>query len=215
MKQEDFERLKAVCEKEGFELQDYREGNLVYVKKKDIWEGVEFAEWLDGKICRCEKSTSERFMFLPGFANVAKHDLKPSTESAYVDQLKKEAFERLGEIKAGFTFMDDDSGGFIRTCNKGMDNWHYSKDKDALFALGARIYQSGKWATRVKERIEVFPTRESLVGAIDTAFEKDRDGFSKFLANQLEKYLNGEIHESVSVEELEKIRKKFSKKFIA
>ena len=204
MKKEDFERLKAVCEKEGFELQDYREGNLVYVKKKDIWDGVEFAEcvlnsesYTVGKIYKINPS------FLPSIMTYqddfgrengnGKIYFNPSTESAYIDQLKKEAFERFGEIKEGDRFDRTwackywPNPAIIDGTKRGFS---YQKDYDQLSFNGSVIYESGKWATKLKLRIEVLPTRESLVGAIDTAFEKDRDGFSKFLANQLEAYLN-------------------------
>jgi hypothetical protein len=57
---------------------------------KDIWEGVEFVESnVSGKIYIKQDVNFEMLRLF-----------KPSTESAYVDQLKKEAFKRYGEIGA-------------------------------------------------------------------------------------------------------------------
>jgi hypothetical protein len=96
MKQEDFERLKTVCEKEGFEIAKLLSpGNVemdvfAIANKKDIWEGVEFVESnFSGKIYIKQDVNFEMLRLF-----------KPSTESAYVDQLKKEAFKRYGEIGA-------------------------------------------------------------------------------------------------------------------
>ena len=143
MKSEDFERLKAVCEKEGFEILNLtHDDNKKYVlvkKAKDEWEGVEFVTCL-GSIYRIE--------------NVPKNKLflyKPSTQQAYVDQLKAKAFELYGEIKEGDMFTDWDGNKFCID----ILGFQYRKKHDALSFGGWLIYSEGKWATRVPEKVKV------------------------------------------------------------
>ena len=220
MKQTDFERLKAVCEKEGFELKQtvFSIGafcnpnqELFQIKKKDIWEGVEFAE--------CEVDSSEKNVkkgkiypckIVDGCLEITGDyfhtDLygtkffKPSTEQAYIEQLKKEAFERFGEIKEGDRFdrtSIDEKWGSDTVMEKfpfGTFHWKYDKSGDCLFIGRYGIYKEGKWATRVKERVEVNPKNtKEVVKAFKECLEKDKDQFVKFLASQVEKYLNNEI----------------------
>lgn len=106
MKKEDFERLKTVCQKEGFELRnpDYMDIDKFFViaKKKDIWEGVEFVQsisptsscttqWKTYKV----KQITERSVWIEindhgsTTTSFLKEKCKPSTESAYVDQFNK------------------------------------------------------------------------------------------------------------------------------
>jgi len=150
MKTEDFDKIKDLFNKSGFKIVNLSNNlngiGYFAVSEMDIWEGVEFAEstW-SGRIYRIE-SISNFKEENAGF--------KPSTEQAYVDQLKTKAFKFYGEIKVGSTFMDE--GGFVRSCNKYLNNWDYSKDKDILFAFGVRIYEKGKWANKLPpKRAEV------------------------------------------------------------
>lgn len=159
MKQTDFDRLKAVCEKEGFEIlnltHDDNEKYVLVKKQKDIWEGVEFyrSKWSKSiyNINRIDLKLREGIKLM---------DWEPSTESAYIEQLKAECFKRFGEIKEGDRFdrsligYGKDSINFMpnRGYEKGFD---YSKESDTLYFDNLLIYESGKWATRVKERVKV------------------------------------------------------------
>lgn len=125
---------------------------------------------------------------------------KPSTESAYIEQLKREAFERYGEIKDGdkFQFYGKGFHSIKLSDNPDLD---YFKEFDELSLWGFPLYKQGKWAKKQDKRVEV---------AFDYS-AKDLDGYSyKFtienfkslnhkdigehLASQLEKYLNNEIN---------------------
>ena len=191
MKTEDFERLKAVCEKEGFEIDGVMNNEGVYfIKKKDIWDGVEFVlDTFNGNILRVDslKLKPSPMVF------------KPSTESAYVDQLKKECLERLnGYTKTGL-YITGISGGAIST----REEFVYRKDTDTLYWFGCPVYQSGKWATRVNERIEVkFDGGNLQSRAFFFMYGKDAEHkmvdlgcfkVGEFLSSQLEKYLNNEV----------------------
>ena len=222
MKQEDFERLKAVCEKEGFDISTYREsddnGTLIHIKPKDIWEGVEFASHHAKGIAKI-KRIKGCFVYFEPHQRVISTDkkfLKPSTESAYVEQLKKEAFERYGEIKEGDRF-DRTSVNPIwgnKELAKLIDGTfylQYDKILDRLFHGNLCVYEKGKWATKLPKRIEVkyaeaFGTNKYLDGRvyldphllvsesdIDLSDDNLLKELGEFLAQQLEKYLNGEI----------------------
>lgn len=226
MKQDDFERLKAICEKEGFECSDvFSDGRVAIIeKKKDPWEGVEFVEcldyldWGDGKFTKGKiypvKKISKTTLTLRFDDNnnpinaSSKKFFKPSTETAYVEQLKKEAFERFGEIKEGDR-VDFTNVGFPKQNHKEMElgggypDWKYLKESDKLLFYEWVIYQQGKWAERVNYRVSVEwdggnIQDKSFYFMYDKKTEEKliQMSFSKageFLASQLEKYLNGEI----------------------
>lgn len=184
MKTEDFERLKAVCEKEGYILEPHNDRYFI-ITPKDIWDGVEFVlDTFNGNILRVDslKLKPSPMVF------------KASTESDYTDQLKKEAFERFGEIKEGDRFdltpiSPNSSDNWATYPNK--PDFEYTKDIDRLLAKGITIYQSGKWATRVKERVRVDPkSADSIRKALHKGFDTDYNEFREFLASQLEEYLN-------------------------
>lgn len=167
MNQEDFERLKAVCEKEGFDITiESMNEAIISVKKKDVWEGVEFIEYIGHSWPTGQ--TIFKVLAIDNFdvinvidgskegGHLQKYNCKPSTEKAYVEQLKKEAHERFGEIKecCKFEFI----GGIPYRFQIGSfwkPVWNYRKDKDWLTFSGYTMYKQGKWATRVKERIKV------------------------------------------------------------
>ena len=192
------------------------------VSKKNPWEGVEFAEFIDdstslsftgGKVYKILTSIDNEFCFIDdygrinGFAPFNKEYFKPSTEKAYVDQLKKQAFERFGEIKMGDRF--ELNGSISQITDLGITSWIYRKETDAFGKNGVVLYQNGKWAERVKERIEVTGITSNGYELLNKrsweyAFRfllshKEKDAKEMhgevlpFLAKQLEKYLNGEI----------------------
>jgi hypothetical protein len=181
MKSEDFERLKAVCEKEGFEIlnmtHDDNEKYVLVKKAKDEWEGVEFAESLiNGLIVNLPIHKSSSHLF------------KPSTEQAYVDQLKAKAFELYGEIKEGDEFIDWDGTKFsIHTLV-----FQYRKKHDALSFGGWLIYSEGKWATRVPEKVTV-EWKDTSRNYISFSYNNSGTNLvnrGPELAEVLEKYLN-------------------------
>lgn len=111
-------------------------------------------------------------------------------EQAYVEQLKKEAFERFGEIKDGEKFKDWDGTVF----EIDETGFLYSKRNDQLRFGGWIIYQQGKWAERVKERakVEWNTVNDTIIsfrysGSINLIRKMPE------LASHLEKYLNNEI----------------------
>ena len=212
MKHEDFERLKAVCEKEGFTIESYSGGKTAIIKVNNIWEGVEFAEYIGTKglsnfqksiIYKISEISPTSFIELNNdFERYINDRFKPSTESAYVEQLKKEAFERFGEIKDGDRFKIEGSN-FNGVIDSYFKDWNYSSFGDYLVHRGVRIYDSGKWATKLPKRVEVdfksVNVDSNICGIplIEFHFRMNpvEDFFEvgKFLAQQLEKYLNGEI----------------------
>lgn len=214
MNQEDFERLKAVCEKEGFELYKHepatpRKRVLISVFKKDIWDGVEYVKSSDGTIYKILANSENRLEVEGG--HIGKKIGKPSTESAYVDQLKKKAFFRYGEIKEGDRFDCSEMGRGTSpiTFNQGQCHWHYIKSDDRLRKGYFDLYEKGQWATKVQKRIEVGlkggGMDKSSSGLISLSckfqiypcptYDMSLSIISQFLAQQLEKYLNGEIKE--------------------
>lgn len=218
----DFEKLKKLCDENGFQLiteSPDENDKFFVVKKKDEWEGVEFIHATDtGNIYKIVSNDYENFSYYLRHCNkdgelkfFTKNVFKPSTEQAYVEQLKKEAFERFGEIKAGDRFIE--AGGetwAVRSKFKecGNQEWDYRKESDVLFHYAVLIYKQGKWAERVKERITV--EFEEVTGSWDNYYlvcfdftlnkkfdDLDKNGLlekaGEYLKEQLEKYLNNEI----------------------
>lgn len=184
MKTEDFKRLKAKLGDEfTAEYRVEKDKVMVLVTKKDEWEGVEFVELHSGGIYKILSSNPEYTFQINVNGNeltYPKNSFKPSTQQAYVEQLKKTAFDKFGEIKEGDRFI-------------------YIKEADILFHNELVIYKQGKWAERVKERVKVdFLNKKEFGHRLDLHFQLsdkltlDYEG-CQFLASQLEKYLNGEI----------------------
>lgn len=209
MKSEDFERLKAVCEKEGFDVSTYKEdtnlGMLIHIKpKKDEWEGIEFFQF-KGNHFKVEEFYPELIRGVDGL-NYEKRYCTQSTEFAYIEQLKAECFKRFGEIKPDDAFnqapFNDNRVSFMLGVNVELS---FEKDTDTLFVGGCAIYYQGKWASRVPKRIEVESKRYNWngepVSGYNFKFEfrvkngghnTDMKHLSKFLASALEKFLNNE-----------------------
>ena len=176
MTQQDIEKLKALCEKEGFELDFISQStqgamDIFRVSKKDEWEGVEFAECLvdvngDWYVKEIAKGQIYRIVdwFKRELIYIDKHELgweskhfKPSTEAAYVEQLKAKAKELYGEIKDGDVFDRREicSGGTIRDVFHDYNKeYSYSKHNDTLYLGSLGIYKQGKWAKKVEEPIK-------------------------------------------------------------
>lgn len=210
MKTEDFERLKKLCDENGFELvtESPKENDKFFVvKKKDEWDWVEFVRVRDnyknsdykaGKIYPL-KGIDECGYFETIFDEdgddwngLSENEITPSTEQAYVEQLKKEAFERFGEIKEG-TSINDLKG---RIFNKWFDSivFNYYKDSDSFYFQDCLIYQQGKWAERVKERISI-KWEECDANYIKFSYFGSCNLIPRMneLSALLEKYLNNEL----------------------
>ena len=208
MKTEDFERLKKLCDENGFELvtESPKDNDKFFVvKKKDEWEGVEFVKICDdynrpdykaGKIYPL-KGIDESGYFETIFDEngddwngLSETEITPSTEQAYIEQLKKEAFERFGEIKEGDRFKDLD--GYVFTISK--TDFTYFKNEDSLYIDGWIIYSKGEWAERVKERISI-RWEECDGNYIKFSYSGSVNLIPRMkeLAEILEKYLNNEL----------------------
>lgn len=173
MEQKEINRLKEICEKEGFDLsivsfsdETGNKNTWFDIKKKDEWEGVEFAEIITdsngfvtkGKIYIIYNIQGKYFNVTndSGDKNgiVYKKYAKPSTEQAYKAQLIHEAKERFGEIKPGDKFLFN--GQVICITGAYGLSFKYNKSIDALFFNAYAIYESGKWATKItKPEIKV------------------------------------------------------------
>lgn len=218
MSPEEFKELKSLCDANDFELlnlnHEDNEKYYVVAKKKNPWEGVEFVECLQnlsaddrprvqkGQICLITEVSGDAFYISQNSKYPWNKNLfKPSTESAYVEQLRKEAIKR----------------GIISICNLDISMMHggeledkstefkYRKDTDTFYWFGCPIYQQGKWAKVKPKRIEVkcidhdyeqgnyFADKFALRFQSKNLGERDYDEIGQFLSKQLEKFLNGEI----------------------
>lgn len=215
--------IEEVCKKNGLDFQLIENGILI-TKSKDPWYGVEYVEatknltsFTIGKIYKVqtlENDVGDIGVFFDDRMRtnngMHKSNFKPSTESAYIDQLKKEAFERFGEIKEGDRFKTVDGYNVLISFNGYSKELTYQKESDILFIGGLWIYRQGKWATKVKERISgkyvrshiIWPNENgSTLGFSFSGFANKEgllpieklDDAGQFLAQQLEKYLNNEL----------------------
>lgn len=199
MKTNDLKRLRELIEKEGFEaIFDFDSGEVI-VQKKDIWDGVEFVH-VNGIVFKVVNQDKYRLHF-QNDTWAYKDICTISNEQAYVEQLKKEAFERFGEIKSGDKFKrnwieERDQWPEIAEIDNTKREFAYNKEFDQLTFRGTCIYEKGKWAERVKERIEVkYHLSASNIDALYFGFKIsdlnfDRNKVGKYLAKQLENYLN-------------------------
>jgi hypothetical protein len=158
MKTEDFERLKAICEKEGFDISNYKEsdklGTLIHVKPNYIWEGVEFVQNLvNNKVRKVCGRDSIGFRTETG--NVISYiNSKPSTEQAYGDQLRASAFELYEMFNEGDRF-ELPCGELVHVVTTGKHKFTYEKEFDWFFYGQVKIYDKGKWAKKLPKRIKV------------------------------------------------------------
>lgn len=212
------QEIEKLREKLGPEYSVKRQNGAVTVELADIWKGVEFAECVsDVKVDRYGKEIAKGqiYRILDWFKREAiyidkdelgwqsKH-FKPSTEAAYVEQLKAKAKELYGEIKDGDRFDRIDMGfednhriGEVSMSFNGCD---YSKSDDNLYLGTMCIYQQGKWAKKVENTIMVEPTVVHLTSSendeysygfrINGANKIPHARASQYLAKCLEDYLN-------------------------
>lgn len=226
MTREEFTPLKEFCDNNGYELlnidHEDNEKFFVIVKKKDPWKEVEFIlnkvgvdmALTEGKIYKITSfehhspgavepmvicDSSEEVFCLKEFS-------EPSTEAEYVEQKQGECFERFGpEIDTSKIDGSNMDGGRI-VFDKSKDSpFLYRKDTDTLYACGVPLYQAGKWATRISNRIKVTPgfyksKGDNYMRHVKCSFEvqnlnnsADTSEVMNFLSSQLEKFLNGEI----------------------
>lgn len=210
MTTEEFERLKAICEKEGFDISQVN-SYLIQVSKKDPWDGVEFAQykfpWEGEEYHFKIQAMTDKMLIDSCGTDMFKDNCKPSTEQAYVDQLKKEAFERFGHIKHDDIFDVTPIGYQNKKAFISLgDNpkWKYDKKKDQLYFECFLLYSKGKWAERVKELINISNENSCIIYSGKRLEFQFRSSFSidktkanelgQFLAKQLEAYLNNEIN---------------------
>jgi hypothetical protein len=173
MKQTDIDRLREICEKEGFEVSESHGSDLFQISKKDPWEGVEFEEcvisdalgrYTPGQIYPGKIDGDYFYTMFDNnkFSNGRnKSHFKPSTEAAYVSQLKEKAKELYGEICDGDRFEREwepeiDRRRIFAIGDKDYykDGFSYAKDIDMFMFNGHSIYKQGKWAKKI-ERVRV------------------------------------------------------------
>ena len=193
--------------------------NCAVITVKDIWKGVEFAactetyvgvfddvtQFRKGKVYRIDgvnnfyiSVTSDDLGCKNG---ISSRFFKPSTEAAYVEQLKTKAKELYGEIKDGdsfvLTWIGNEDEISIRL--DGKCDFYYYKETDLLTLHGFPLYKQGKWAKRVKEpiRVEFVSSSQGPAGGKITAwfqFEVSKDAnihsSGIHIAKCLEDYLN-------------------------
>ena len=190
MKTED---LKEISEKLGDGYSCVLKDGVVLVDK-DPFHGVEFVKHrFIGAIFKIGSVIAESL-----------ENFEPSTEEAYVDQLKGIARERYGEIKDGDMF---DIGPLFygiesqllerRIVLDETGKYSYHSEDDVLSLHGFFLYKQGKWAKKVdKARVVSFLYNDSdklsfivEVDGVDPDSHRVT-GFSGNLKSHIEKYFN-------------------------
>jgi hypothetical protein len=220
MTKEKLERLKKVLSGTEFE----KEASSIYFRlasSKDPWQGVEFVEYI-GKL-PCSFKEGKIYLLAQGrdingiiciynegntISSVYGSEIwfKPSTEEAYVNQLKAKAFELYGGIKDGDRF--EEPNGRFNTYEDQVNpikKWNYYKMDDELFYRGIFLYQKGQWAKKLPKRIEVVSSCCSFENdknnyvfnykckIVNADNGEDARNLGEFISEQLEKYLNDEV----------------------
>lgn len=211
MTTQDIEKLKSLCEKEGFELDFISQStqgamDIFRVEKKDIWDGVEFAiadyNGIIYKIDRFETSPMKKIWFSHG-KFLFPENCKPSTESDYVEQLKAKAKELYGEIKDGDRFDRRDlcvGGGVDDAMCDSYKGFNYSKHNDTLYFGKFSIYSEGKWVKKINEPIKANITSFILSNPYSTIVfttshrikegQVDAKEFKNHIEESIEAFLN-------------------------
>lgn len=168
MTEQEIEKLR---EKLGSDYSVKRQNGAITVELVDIWKGVEFAECLEyhtgsrtgkeifkGQIYRIIDWFKRELVCFDGFEyGWPVRFFKPSTETAYVEQLKAKAKEMYGDIKDGDRFdismIEEDPQEFRMFYDNPI--FTYYKKDDSLWAGNYPIYKQGKWAKKI-EPIRVY-----------------------------------------------------------
>jgi hypothetical protein len=218
MKQQDIERLKKICEKEGFELSyeiDVHNPIFFKITKKDPWDRVEFAECINNRNS-CAYTNGKIYpivSIVDNYVNTLFDDefypkngrhkdfIRPSTEAAYVEQLKEKAKELYGDIKEGDEFdrtSINPRWGVVKmemSEKRGLDYFNYDKANDTLYFGKYAIYSKGQWAKKIERvRVNLFSFRHEGDYA-NFVFNVSKNacfksGITDYLAKCLEDKLN-------------------------
>ena len=198
------QEIEKLREKLGSDYSVKRLNGAITVELTDIWKGVEFASHIfDDEVYRVSEIVGDKIWNTKG-TWLSKKVAKPSTESAYVEQLKAKAKELFGEIKDGDRFWIDENLGEVSMydCEDGFSYW---KEEDLLYFGNYAIYSKGKWAKKVEESIRVsfshvsfdpYPIKGKLglwfclVVNENDLTQKLPEGTGRHLAKCLEDYLN-------------------------
>ncbi len=156
MTEQEIEKLQ---EKLGSEYSVKRLNGAITVELVDIWDGVEFAiadhNGVIYKIDRFETSPMKKIWFSHG-KFLFPEKCKPSTEAAYVEQLKDKAHKLYGEIKDGDRFeLDNGIPNQYQFQGYGHSVFSYNREFDKLSFGGYTLYKQGKWANRLPEHVVV------------------------------------------------------------
>jgi hypothetical protein len=197
-----FDDFKKSCEGVKWNLPTFTATN-----PKDEWDGVEFVESLInatnqysvGRIYKVKELTECNLLTefddrLSTTNGHSKSNFKPSTEQAYIEQLKAKAKELFGEINEWDVFESDSGlyefGGFA--------DFQYVKKFDLLFYGNVPIYQAGQWAKRINDKITVYDA--DLDRGLKNNFSfrvhstekvtRSKNEIIEFLSSKLEEYLN-------------------------
>lgn len=212
METKDFVRLQKLCEENGFEITQYSAGTSINISmKKDSWEGVEFAKVNQefgcitiGKIYKVIINETDVVKVIIHNSIIKMYDLNkcyldPSTEEAYIEQLKAKAFELYGEIKDGDKFdrseLNIQPKRVIIDATSSKDSFFYNKEDDTITSYGIYIYKNGIWAKKLSKRIIIQTNHTKQKVKFYSYNEKITidNNMAHFLGEQLEKYLNKEI----------------------
>jgi hypothetical protein len=215
MTNENLERLIKVLDGTQFEIENRADG-YVWVSLKDPWEGVEFVECITDKafnfkegkiyrlaqgrdiygiICIYNEGNTISSVYICYGSGIW---FKPSTEEAYVNQLKAKAFELYGEIKDQDRFQEPNGNTdtYREKGNKSNPEWDYIKNQDELFLYSILLYKGGKWAKKLPKRIEV-SILNIVIEDNEVAFDKcksiGKEAIFDYMSKQLGKLLNDEV----------------------
>jgi hypothetical protein len=220
MTNKDLERLKKLLEGTEFDVDDSDSVHAL-VKSKDIWKGVEFVECITDKANNFRKGKVYRLVpgkNIKGPNCIYTEDKKcatygtastlglggtmlcfnPSTEEAYVNQLKAKAFELYGDIQEADRFQEPNGNTdtYREKGNKSNPEWDYIKHQDELFFYSILLYKEGKWAKKLPKRIEV-SILNIVIEDNYQAFEKcksiGKEAIYDYMDRCLEKLLNDEV----------------------
>jgi hypothetical protein len=194
---ERIEKLKKQAESEGMKCEVVLSDTFTATNSKDKWEGVEFAQKNLTDEIRPIIGMDTSWIFTSHGIGMRICESNPSTEQAYIEQLKAKSFELFGEINEGETFIDVEKNHPLKI-EHIFSGFVYSKKIDAFCIGGVLIYKQGQWAKRIKDKITVYDA--DLDRGLKNNFSfrvhstekvtKSKNEIIEFLSSKLEEYLN-------------------------
>ena len=203
MTSDEFEILKQRVGKDYRVIMTNYPKVQVIVEKVDPFEDAKYVRERYSNIVRKVKGFDKDWLFTTSGIGVRKSHAEIVTETIYIDYLISKSKSLFGEIENGDEF-EDINGIKTKTLLYSYSSFIYNNRYDQLFYGDVILYQAGKWAKRINQKVEVLLSGFNVKHyekhtCFDPQFyiynlynDYDYKEIHNFLGKKLEEYLNEE-----------------------